>query len=737
MAREDKGSATSSFQDAPSGKSGDLAARRARLRGTFAKTAPPEDFPVEPSNGSSTESELVAPTNGAAADNHDVLPSATYSHTPAPVLPIETVSQDNGASKGKTTDSIIPESVPFASNPIASYTSNPVLPSPLIPNAAGVIPSSSSNLSSAITTPAAPIAPVSPSPASGSAATKEFRPEAFSLDALNRSDSSIDQSSFSSTKKDVALTASAAAPVAASIAPVVVNNEQVLEMLNNLDTQIGICSVNLAQISKAAAEQLEVVRNLTEVVQNQAFSEIGLSLSSLSESMSAALEPMKAVGELVPAIDNLVSTIENNQTPKTDTAKLTPDELVMSLAMQLSNQAIDPWTFKCAYMAVFPSEHPADLLRKLVDLLGTQTLTGDLFRAAYDAVQAPDPPKPVYAPPPQGEEVVREVVKIVQDEAVLAQIDELRRFNEDLRSRMDQRENEYAEMLAAKDSEVQESQHTLNARFEEFNSRYEEVSELVRQRNDMIQQKDTEIQQKDSELNILRSQLDEMRDQTRDMVADLQRQLTSTQQAVEEAAKAKAAVPLTKAQTNFFEATSTPAPQAPQPVQSPSLFSEPAPQPNFNAAGQQLGLNNPQAPQLPLPAPAPEPQPVAQPAPIPQPIPQPVPQPAPLPAPSATATQAELQPISEPVGLAANLNNNPAISTQAIPRPQVSAPTTPMMGSGSYGSGVRAQVFEVIVRQALAGAPWREICAGPMQVNNISPDEVEAEVKRRQALLKK
>jgi hypothetical protein len=73
---------------------------------------------------------------------------------------------------------------------------------------------------------------------------------------------------------------------------------------------------------------------------------------------------------------------------------------------------------------------------------------------------------------------------------------------------------------------------------------------------------------------------------------------------------------------------------------------------------------------------------------------------------------------------------------QAVPRP--AAPTTPFVsGAGSYGSGVRAQVFEVIVRQALAGAPWREICAGPMQVNNISPEEVETEVKRRQALLKK
>jgi hypothetical protein len=52
-------------------------------------------------------------------------------------------------------------------------------------------------------------------------------------------------------------------------------------------------------------------------------------------------------------------------------------------------------------------------------------------------------------------------------------------------------------------------------------------------------------------------------------------------------------------------------------------------------------------------------------------------------------------------------------------------------GSGSYGIGVRAQVFEVIVRQALAGAPWKEICAGPMQVNNINADDIEDEVRRR------
>ena len=46
---------------------------------------------------------------------------------------------------------------------------------------------------------------------------------------------------------------------------------------------------------------------------------------------------------------------------------------------------------------------------------------------------------------------------------------------------------------------------------------------------------------------------------------------------------------------------------------------------------------------------------------------------------------------------------------------------------------IRAEVFEVIVRQALAGAPWREICASPMRRNNITAEEVEAEVERRRS----
>lgn len=50
---------------------------------------------------------------------------------------------------------------------------------------------------------------------------------------------------------------------------------------------------------------------------------------------------------------------------------------------------------------------------------------------------------------------------------------------------------------------------------------------------------------------------------------------------------------------------------------------------------------------------------------------------------------------------------------------------------GKYGAGVRSQVFEVIVMQAMAGAPWQEICQGPMQVNSITIEEVEGEIRRR------
>lgn len=73
-----------------------------------------------------------------------------------------------------------------------------------------------------------------------------------------------------------------------------------------------------------------------------------------------------------------------------------------------------------------------------------------------------------------------------------------------------------------------------------------------------------------------------------------------------------------------------------------------------------------------------------------------------------------------------------AIQSTKLPCTTDKAASSP---DGAYGAGVRSRVFEVVVRQALAGAPWREICAGPMQVNNITPEEIEAEVFRRRKAL--
>jgi hypothetical protein len=80
--------------------------------------------------------------------------------------------------------------------------------------------------------------------------------------------------------------------------------------------------------------------------------------------------------------------------------------------------------------------------------------------------------------------------------------------------------------------------------------------------------------------------------------------------------------------------------------------------------------------------------------------------------------------------------NAQRIQRHQIDGPQKRAkPSSPAPKGGSYGSGVRAQVFEVVVRQGIAGAPWRSICAGPMMVNNIDPDEVQAEVDRRKKMM--
>ena len=705
MAREDKASATSSTQDAPSGKSGDdssLAARRARLRGTLAKqTVPPDAYSPEPYQIAAEPSQSVAVpvvAQPTVFDQPDEL-----SLEVSPVASPKNVR--SGTNAGAVSDNALAVAEPevelgqdLAADKVSIEASQPSfevsVDSEMLDIKAVDIP--------------------------------EIRvPEAADLAMV--------------------ITPSQIAALQTNQVADTAHQEQVIELLNTLDQQLGICSVNMAQISKAANEQLEIVRNLAETIQHQAFNEIGLSLNSLSESMSAALEPMQAVGELVPAIDNLIVTLEsrnpvadivpaidklivtlesrNAEPPKTE-AKLTPEELVHSLADQLSTGLIDPWTFKCAYMAVFPSEHPADLLRKLVDLLGAQRISGDFFRAAYDAVQAPDPPKPVYtlASANSGNEIVREVevVRVVQDESVMALLEELRVQNEEMRSRMDAKDADFAELLAAKDQEVQDTQEMLNSRWEEFSGQYEKLSELVQQRNDLIQAKEVELSHKDSEITQLKTQLDEMRDQTRDMVADLQRQLTSTKAAADEA---MAKPPAPKQSTSFFEQPQPTAPAAPLFTEAPKLFAEPQPQ------AQPLPQQQPQQQQQPLQQ-IPAPNPVASGShPV---VDDPMQTQSPAPVDLVNAAQQGTASGSGATTL------NQAMPSQAIPRPQVAAPTTPFSGAtGSYGSGVRAQVFEVIVRQALAGAPWREICAGPMQVNNISADEVEAEVKRRQALLKK
>jgi hypothetical protein len=83
------------------------------------------------------------------------------------------------------------------------------------------------------------------------------------------------------------------------------------------------------------------------------------------------------------------------------------------------------------------------------------------------------------------------------------------------------------------------------------------------------------------------------------------------------------------------------------------------------------------------------------------------------------------------VSVGNNLFSPPPDSEQSF-----APPVQPYQTSdGNYNTGVRAQVFEVIVRQAMAGAPWRTICAGPMLINKILPEEIEEEVRRRREML--
>lgn len=95
------------------------------------------------------------------------------------------------------------------------------------------------------------------------------------------------------------------------------------------------------------------------------------------------------------------------------------------------------------------------------------------------------------------------------------------------------------------------------------------------------------------------------------------------------------------------------------------------------------------------------------------------------------ATNPALQRIVELFGAARISSKGFTAAYQAVQAASsLPGPTVSQMSPPYYGIDVRKQVFEVIVRQALAGAPWRDICAGPMEVNNITPEEIEDEVRR-------
>lgn len=505
--------------------------------------------------------------------------------------------------------------------------------------------------------------------------------------------------------------------------------DKTIELVNSIDQSLNVCATNLAALQNLAGEQTDVLKGLTTTLQNQTLLEIGLNLNSLTESLTAALEPMKAIGELVPALDSLVTALEGREHDQSE--KMSPEQLVTSLADQLSAGLIDPWTFKCAYMAVYPSDNPADLLHRLVELLGSQRLSGDLFRAAYEAVQAAEPPRSSLISSAPSANFTG-----ITDENIRGQLEALDRQNREMQQRMEEREQELSRVLAEREAELNSAQAQLNDKLEELNNRYADAADMISSREEefraALESKDMDLIEKDAELNMLRAQMEELRSETEKMVKELQREMIELKNTATNSAPPQAPPALTPSDQGFFGKGQAPVP-GPAPAGGSGFFGDPGPKPGFQGDSGQFGAQadyagkegfvgsgsdgggfataaQPQSPVVTQQTPFAPPQPSFQPAPGPTPTFTP-PQPTPMPAPP-----------------------NPSQQQRSAPGP--TPPTTPFGGqTGSYGMGVRQQVFEVIVRQALAGAPWREICAGPMQVNNISPDEVEAEVKRRQSML--
>lgn len=706
MPREEKGSPMG-INNAPNTGSGadggsSLAARRARLRGSLARASFPQDDTDKDSLAVS-QSPLTEEPSGSASASSVSTPTATMAE-PEPQAPAEPLLQETPIPASDPTASSDPLLQPY-SQLQPEQQQQQEMPSAAPTVALSELDSYLENITKT----------------KGKGTTAQFEP------------APAPTAPPTPTKKAAKIAApepQVAMPVSAPLEPLPPVPENSIEILTNIDTALNACATNLAALQRLAGEQTDVLKGLTDTLQNQTLFEIGLNLNSLTESLSAALEPMKAIGELVPAMDQLVSALEGREVDNT-LEKLSPDQLVTSLADQLSAGVIDPWTFKCAYMAIYPSEHPADLLHRLVELLGTQRLSGDLFRAAYEAVQGAEPPSRGFSARTAATTSSGDLSSIDSEE-IRAQIEELQRANEETARRQEVREVELQNLLKAKDEELQEAQELLNSRYDEFNARYEEVADALNKREDeyraLLESKDMELVEKESELNLLRAQMEELRNQTEDMVKDMQQQLQDIKLTREEAPPQTAASLNQGAAGGFFEAS----PQQPR-----GQFEAPPGKQPFEPQQMQQATSSGQVPvmQAPQPVQSQQQQSISQQMPVQQMPPQQQPQPA-----GQTLTQPmpvyQAQVQSNGAMQPPNAGPQQQQPTQQMARP-AQAQTTPFTpGPGSYGSGVRAQVFEVIVRQALAGAPWREICAGPMQVNNISPEEVETEVKRRQAMLK-
>jgi hypothetical protein len=77
-----------------------------------------------------------------------------------------------------------------------------------------------------------------------------------------------------------------------------------------------------------------------------------------------------------------------------------------------------------------------------------------------------------------------------------------------------------------------------------------------------------------------------------------------------------------------------------------------------------------------------------------------------------------------------------SMTVESFPAEERSEQRAPVFNNGVHATmaepdekTIRRMVLEVIVRQALSGASWRDICAVPMSNHKITAEQVEAEVQ--------